>query len=100
MATKNITIRMDDELKKQFSYLCYEIGLSMGSAFTLFAKTVVRERCIPFELKASIPNKETLEAMLEAERISRDPNAKTYSSVTELFEDLNSDESIARTAKF
>ncbi len=91
MPSTNITIRMDDELKKDFSSLCDEIGLSVGTAFTLFAKTVVRERCIPFELKASTPNKETLEAMLEAERISKDPYSKKYNSVEELFEALNSD---------
>lgn len=39
-----------------------------------------------------LPNKETLAAMLEAEELSRDPNAKRYTSVQELFADLNSDE--------
>lgn len=92
MSTSNITIRMDNELKQEFNYLCNEIGLSMGTAFTIFAKTVVRERRIPFELSASIPNKETLLAMAEAEAIARDPNAKKYTSLTALFEELNSDE--------
>ncbi len=89
MASTNVTIRMDDKLKQDFSNLCDEIGLSMGSAFTLFAKTVVRERRIPFELKAPSPNKETIEAMLEAERIAKDPSYKKYNSVAELFEELN-----------
>lgn len=91
MATKNITIRMDEELKKQFDSLCNEIGLSMGSAITIFAKTVVRERRIPFELTAPLPNRDTIEAMLEAERLSRDPNAKRYNSVSELFAELDAD---------
>ena len=38
------------------------------------------------------PNKETLAALLEAERIAKDPNAKRYNSVKELFADLESEE--------
>lgn len=33
---------------------------------------------------------ETIEAMLEAERIARDPNIKSYSDIDELFNDLDS----------
>lgn len=92
MATTNITIRMDDQLKKQFAYFCEEIGLSVGTAITVFAKKVVRENRIPFEMSAHRePNKETIAAMLEAEQLSRDPNAKRYNSLAELFEELDSE---------
>lgn len=50
MAQTNINIRMDEELKKQFEAFCQEIGMSMTTAFSIFAKTVVREQKIPFEL--------------------------------------------------
>ena len=33
-------------------------------------------------------NKETIAAMLEAERIAKDPNIKHYTNLDELFEDL------------
>lgn len=39
-------------------------------------------------MKEEIPNKETIEAMLEAERIARDPNVKGYDNVEDLFRDL------------
>lgn len=94
MATTNITVRMDESLKRQFDYICDEIGLSMGGAITIFAKKVVNEHRIPFELSAHIPNKETIEAMLEAEKLSRDPNAKRYSSFREAFEEIMVDEQI------
>jgi DNA-damage-inducible protein J len=94
MATTNITVRMDENLKKQFDYICDEIGLSMGSAITIFAKKVVNERRIPFELSAPTPNKETIEAMLEAERLSRDPNAKRYGSFNEAFMEVMTDEQV------
>lgn len=43
-------------------------------------------------MKEEIPNKETIEAMLEAERIARDPNSKRYTNLDELFEDLKNEE--------
>lgn len=43
-------------------------------------------------IKEEIPNKETIEAMLEAERIARDHNAKRYTNLDELFEDLKNEE--------
>ena len=92
MATTNITVRMDENLKKQFDYICGEIGLSMGSAITIFAKKVVNEHRIPFELSAPTPNRETIEAMLEAERLSRDPNTKRYGSFNEAFKEVMADE--------
>lgn len=94
MATTNITVRMDEDLKKQFNDLCAEIGLSMGSAFTIFAKTVVRERRIPFELSAPTPNKDTIAAMLEAEKLSRDPHTIRYRSFREALEDVMADEQV------
>lgn len=50
MAQTNINIRMDDNLKKQFDMICNELGLNMSTAFNIFAKTVVRQQKIPFEL--------------------------------------------------
>ncbi len=92
MATKNITIRMDEELKKQFDHFCSEIGMSMGTAMTIFAKTAVKEGRIPFELSIKSPNRETIEAMLEAERLSRNPEAKRYSNFKQAFDDVMADD--------
>jgi addiction module antitoxin, RelB/DinJ family len=47
----NVTIRMDEELKKQFETVVNDVGLNMTSAVTAFAKAVVREGGMPFELK-------------------------------------------------
>ena len=52
MAQTNINIRMDSELKKQFEEFCSDIGMSMTTAFCVFAKKAVRERRIPFEITA------------------------------------------------
>ena len=50
MAQTNVNIRMDDATKRQFDVICGELGLSMSTAFNIFAKTVVRQSKIPFEL--------------------------------------------------
>ena len=48
----NVNFRMDAELKKSMEEVCSEIGISMTTAFTVFAKKVSREKRIPFELSA------------------------------------------------
>ncbi|MDY6062999.1 MAG: type II toxin-antitoxin system RelB/DinJ family antitoxin [Erysipelotrichaceae bacterium] len=52
MSQINVNIRMDEDLKKQFERLLDEMGLTMTGAFNIFAKTVVREKRIPFEISA------------------------------------------------
>lgn len=47
-----MTISIDDDLKREFTDVCKEIGLPPSTAFGIFAKTVVRERAIPFQLSA------------------------------------------------
>ena len=47
----NVTIRMDEGLKKRSEALFEEMGLSMTAAITLFIKTAVRENRIPFEIR-------------------------------------------------
>lgn len=53
MAQTTVNIRIDEELKKQVESLFADFGMNMTTAFTIFAKTVVRERKIPFEITAS-----------------------------------------------
>ena len=50
MAQAMINFRMDEELKKGMEEICKELGLSMTTAFTIFAKKMTRERRIPFEV--------------------------------------------------
>ena len=52
MATTSVTIRMDENLKRQVEALFDEMGLNMTTAITMFAKAVVRQNKIPFEIAA------------------------------------------------
>ena len=46
----NVNFRMDAELKKSMEQTCLELGMSMTTAFIIFAKKVIREKRIPFEV--------------------------------------------------
>ena len=87
MAQTNVNIRMDEATKVAFDKFCNEIGLSVSSAFNIFAKTVVREQRIPFELTTEVPNSITLAAMDSAEK-SEDVYGP-FEDVATLMEALN-----------
>lgn len=55
MAQTTFSIRMDQSLKREFDALCADFGMNVTTAFTVFAKAVVREREIPFKITASDP---------------------------------------------
>ena len=90
MAQTSVNIRMDAELKRQFEDFCADVGMTMTTAFTVFAKKAVRENKIPFEISGDIPNEETKRAIEEAK--NGIGLSKAYTSVDELMEDLLNDE--------
>jgi DNA-damage-inducible protein J len=51
-------------------------------------RQALREGRIPFEISLNQPNRETLAALMEAERIAKDPSVKGYTDMDELFADL------------
>lgn len=69
MAQAMINFRMDEELKKNMEETCKELGLSMTSAFTIFAKKMTREKRIPFDVSVdpfySDSNMEYLKKIIE-----------------------------------
>lgn len=50
MAQTTISFRIDDDLKANLEKTCGELGMSMTTAFTVFAKKVCREKRIPFDI--------------------------------------------------
>ena len=80
--TTNISIRIDAELKARADALFSELGMNLSTAFNIFVRQSLREGGIPFEIRLEQPNKETVEAMLEAERIAKDPSVKVTMTLT------------------
>ncbi len=87
--TTNISIRMDKDVKAQAEAFFSELGMNLTTAFNIFVRQSLREGKIPFEISVNQPNSETIAAMLEAERIAKDPSVKGYTDLDELFADLN-----------
>ena len=87
-STSNINIQMDSDLKAQADALFGELGMDLSTAFNIFVRQALREGRIPFDISLNQPNKETIAAMLEAERIAKDPSAKGYTDLDELFTNL------------
>lgn len=50
MAQSMINIRMDTDEKNSFEDVCDQLGITITVAFKMFAKKVIRERRIPFDL--------------------------------------------------
>lgn len=92
MASVNVNFRLDENVKKEMEEACRDMGMSMTTAFTIFAKRVSRERRIPFEVSAEIPNAETVAAIEEVRSMREDPSiGKVYTDVDAMMEELLAD---------
>jgi addiction module antitoxin, relB/dinJ family len=90
MATTNLNVRVDENLKKTVDTLLNELGLNMSTAINIYLKQIVRENGIPFEIKLDKPNAETLQAMQDV-REGKNLHGP-FNSLSELMEDLNADD--------
>lgn len=91
MATSPTQIRIDTTVKKEANDLFASLGLDMSSAVNIFLRQCILRGGLPFSVEIPKYNQETLDAMEEARRISRDPNVPSYTSVKELFNALDED---------
>ena len=80
-STVNYSFRVDREIKRQCETMFNELGMNMTTAINIFLRQSLRVGGIPFDVRIDQPNKETIAAMLEAEGLAKDPNAKRYSDV-------------------
>lgn len=92
MATANINVRVDANLKNEAEELFSDLGLNMTSAITMFLKSAVNHEGIPFAVKRMTPNKATREALAEYAVMKEHPEAyKAYDSFDELLEDIHNE---------
>ncbi len=87
MATSSYTHRIDSELRSQSEAIYPALGMSLGTAINVFLKKSVAVGGFPFDVRLDIPTKETLSAMLEAEKIAKDPEV-TALDVDDALEEL------------
>lgn len=89
MATTNVTMRMDEDLKAQLQELLGNIGMDMTTFFIMTAKQAIREQGLPFQPTLEVPNMETLKAFAEVEVMKEHPECyKSYSSFQEILKEV------------
>ena len=85
--TKTLNLRVDADLKHQTELIFSDLGIPTSTAINMFLRSVVRHGGIPFDLRLSANQLETLQAI---DDVNHHRNlSKTYNSVKDLMEDLN-----------
>lgn len=94
MAQATFSVRMDEVLKKQFDALCQEFGMNASTAINVFARAVVRERKIPFEIsspESEITRAGAMQAFMTLRAQARDSGAAGMS-----LDEINREIALAR----
>lgn len=84
MSTTPTQVRIDSDIKLAANTLFASLGLDMSSAVNLFLHQCVLRGGLPFAVEMPQYSEQTLSAMAEARRISRDPDVKGYTGMDEL----------------
>ena len=92
MATIPTQIRIDSKVKEQAASLFSELGMDISSAVNIFLRQCILRGGLPFPVELPKYNQETLEAMAEERRISRDPDVAGYTSMEDLKHALEADD--------
>ena len=50
MPQTTFSVRMDSKIKKQFDDFCSQVGMNASTAFNMFARAVLREKRLPFDI--------------------------------------------------
>ena len=84
MATTNLNIRTDAEVKTAAEQLFNELGLNLTTAVNIFLRQSIRTGGIPFDVKLKSPSEITAEAIAEGRLLMHDRSAKGYRNMDDL----------------
>ena len=84
MATTNLNIRTDKEIKEAAEKIYSSLGLNMTTAINMFLRASIRESGIPFDLKLNVPSEETIKAIEEGRMIAKDKKVRAYDTMDDL----------------
>ena len=91
MPMTTFSVRMDEKLKKELDELCILFGMNTSVAINIFARAVVREQRIPFEITASSANNRGLQAFQDLRQQARDKGLQEMT-----LDDINDEIALAR----
>lgn len=85
--TSKINVRIDPRTKAQAEKLFSDMGLDISTAVNIFIRQSINCGGIPFEVRSKMPNKETIEAMKEAEEILQEKSGR-FKTAEDMFDSL------------
>ena len=85
--TSKINVRIDPHTKAQAEKLFSDMGLDISTAVNIFIRQSINCGGIPFEVRSKMPNKETIEAMKEAEEILQEKSGRVKTA-EDMFDSL------------
>ncbi|MGI6106824.1 MAG: type II toxin-antitoxin system RelB/DinJ family antitoxin, partial [Lachnospiraceae bacterium] len=91
MSEEIIQVRVDKEVRDQAEELLKDLGLDLSAAVSIFLRQCILHDGLPFKVERPKYNEETIAAMEEARRISRDPDTPGYDSMESLKAALTED---------
>ncbi len=89
MATATFSVRMESDTKKELDAICSKFGMTTSVAINIFARTVVREKRIPFEISLSRENTTGLNAFNKL-RADAEKKGMRGMSIDEINEEIKS----------
>ncbi len=66
MGAVNVTVRVDEEIKKEFDTFCDNVGMNITTAFNMFIKATLRTRQLPFSVTDIHPEKQARKVFKDA----------------------------------
>ena len=91
--TTSMNIRIEPKLKEEVEEILKDLGMNIADAVTIYFKQIVLTDSIPLQIKRPRFNKETLEAIKEADEIMKHPeDYKSYNNVYEMLEEIDDEE--------
>jgi DNA-damage-inducible protein J len=80
----NINLRIDAKTKRRASEIAGSFGITLTDAANIFFHKMVMVGGFPFDITTETPNRKTMAAIREGERLARSSKTKRYNSFSEL----------------
>jgi DNA-damage-inducible protein J len=88
MAQANLTIRIDESLKKEAEILFDKIGLTMTSAIIVYFRQAILEQAIPFRIRARTGEDEAIQFRQLIDSIRAENEVKGFLTDDEVNEEI------------
>jgi len=83
--SETLHVNVSPEIREEAEIVLNQMGLSTPEAINMFLSQIIVYGCIPFQIRAKIPNETTRQAMFEAEN---EINLKKFDNAYDMFKEL------------